>query len=89
MNNTTKYGLIFLGGLVVGALGATAISRGNLRVKPLLSDVLAGGMELKDKVMAGVEGIREDMADVVADAQVKSEQRKTAIEQQQAEQTAA
>ena len=59
MNNTTKYGLIFLGGLVVGALGATAISRGNLRVKPLLSDVLAGGMELKDKVMAGVEGIRQ------------------------------
>ncbi|HBC70029.1 MAG: hypothetical protein IJ164_07595 [Duodenibacillus sp.] len=88
MNQTTKYGLIFLGGIVVGALGAAAVSRGNLNVKPLVSDLLAGGLELKDKVMAGVEGIKEDVSDVVAEAQVKNEQRKASKEQAEAAQTA-
>ena len=86
MNQTTKYGLIFLGGIVVGALGAAAVSRGNLNVKPLVSDLLAGGLELKDKV--AVEGIKEDVSDVVAEAQVKNEQRKASKEQAEAAQTA-
>ena len=30
MNNYTKYGLIFLGGVALGALGAMAISRWQL-----------------------------------------------------------
>lgn len=80
MNNTTKYGLIFLGGVVVGALGAVAVTRGKLQVKPLAADLISGGMELRDKIMAGVEGVREDIEDVVAEAQVKSAQRKQAAE---------
>ncbi len=89
MNESVKCGLFFVGGLVVGALGAAAISRGDLKnVKPVLSDLLVQGMELKDKVMAGVEGIKEDVTDVVAEAQVKSEQRKAAAEQAEAEQAA-
>ena len=31
MNNYTKYGLIFLGGVALGALGAMAISRGRVQ----------------------------------------------------------
>lgn len=44
MNNTTKYGLFFLGGVVVGALGAVAITRGKLNVKPLAADLLSTGL---------------------------------------------
>lgn len=80
MNNTTKYGLFFLGGVVVGALGAVAITRGKLNVKPLAADLLGTGLDLRDKVMAGVEGVKEDLADVMAEAEVKSQERKLAKE---------
>ena len=39
MNETTKYGLFFLGGIVLGALGAVAVTRGKLDVKPLATDL--------------------------------------------------
>ena len=80
MNNTTKYGLFFLGGVVVGALGAVAITRGKLNVKPLAADLLSTGLDLRDKVMAGVEGVKEDLADMMAEAEVKSQERKLAKE---------
>lgn len=88
MNETTKYGLIFLGGLVVGALGAVAISRGKLNVKPLASELLSGGMDLRDKIMSGVEGVKEDIEDVVAEAQVKSAERRQAKEAAEAAEVA-
>lgn len=87
MNETTKYGLIFLGGLVVGALGAVAVSRGKLNVKPLASELLSGGMQLRDKIMSGVEGVKEDLEDVVAEAQVKAAERRQAKEVAEAAQT--
>ena len=86
MTETTKYGLFFLGGVVVGALGAVAISRGKLDVKPLASDLLSTGIVLRDKVVAGVEGVKEDLADVMAEAEVKSQERKLAKEAQEAQQ---
>ena len=35
MTETTKYGLFFLGGVIVGAVGAVALTKGKLDVKPL------------------------------------------------------
>ena len=87
MENTTKYGLFFLGGLVVGALGAMAVTRGKLEIKPLATDLISGGMELRDKVMAGVESVKEDIEDVVAEAQVKAEERRQSQEAKQAAQS--
>ena len=87
MDNTTKYGLFFLGGLVVGALGAMAVTRGKLEIKPLAADLISGGMELRDKEMAGVESVKEDIEDVVAEAQVKAEERRQSQEAKQAAQS--
>lgn len=84
MNETTKYGLIFLGGVVVGALGACAISRGKLNIKPLAVDLVSGGLELREKALAAVEGVKEDLADVVAEAQVKAQERREAAELREA-----
>lgn len=89
MENTTKYGLFFLGGLVVGALGAMAVTRGKLEIKPLATDLISGGMELRDKVMAGVESVKEDLEDVVAEAQVKAQERRQSQEAKQAAQSVA
>ena len=62
LNQTTKYGLFFVGGLVVGALGAVAIAKGKKfgGVKPLASSLLSAGIDVKDKVLAGVEGVKEE-----------------------------
>lgn len=84
MNETTKYGLIFLGGVVVGALGACAISRGKLNIKPLAADLVSGGLELREKALGAVEGVKEDLADVVAEAQVKAQERREAAELREA-----
>lgn len=83
MNQSYKYGLFFLGGLAVGALGAMAISRGKLSVKPLATDLISSGIDLRDKALAAVEGVKEDLADVVAEAQVKSQEKREAKEKAQ------
>ncbi len=80
MNETTKYGLIFAGGVLVGALGAVALTRGKLDVKPLATSLLSGAIDIKDKVMAGVDGVKEDLADVMAEAEVKSQEKRAAKE---------
>lgn len=80
MTETTKYGLFFLGGVIVGAVGAVALTKGKLDVKPLATDLLSTGLDLRDKVMAGVEGVKEDLADVMAEAEVKAQERKLAKE---------
>ena len=84
MNETFKYALFFLGGVAVGAIGAVAVSRGKLDVKPLATNLLSSGMDLRDKIMAGVEGVKEDLADVVAEAEVKAQEKKLQKEAQEA-----
>ncbi len=79
MNETTKYGLFFLGGVVLGALGAVAVTRGKLDVKPLATDLLSAGIDLKEKALSAV-----DIADAVAEAQVKSQEKKARAEEAEA-----
>ena len=64
LNQTTKYGLIFAGGLILGALGAVALAKG--------------------KKAGGINGVREELADVVAEAQVKSQMRRESQEEAEA-----
>lgn len=80
LTQTTKCGLFFLGGVALGALGAVVLTKGDLKVKPLASELLSGGIDLKDKLLATVEGVKEDLADVVAEAQVKSQEKREAAE---------
>ena len=76
MNENLKFGLFFLGGLAVGALGAVAVSKGNLNLKPMAADLLSRGMDVKDAVMCKVETVKEGMEDLVAEAQHAAEHRK-------------
>ena len=57
-----------------------ALTRGKLDVKPLATDLLSTGMDLRDKVMAGVETVKEEPSDVVAEAEVRAQERKLAKE---------
>ena len=75
MNENLKFGLFFLGGLAVGALGAVAVSKGNLNLKPMAADLLSRGMDVKDAVMCKVETVTAGKEDLVAEAQHAAEQR--------------
>ncbi len=77
MNNGMKLGLLFLGGVALGALGAVALSKGKLDLKPVAADLLSRGMDLKDAVMGRYEAMKEDMEDMAAAARQASEQRKS------------
>lgn len=84
MNQATKYGLFLLGGIAIGAIGTVALSKGKLKVKPMASNLLSDGMDLKDKLMSGVDTFKEELADVIAEAKVKSEEKREAAEAAQA-----
>lgn len=68
MNNGWKYALWFVGGVVVGAVGAVAVSRGKVNFKPLATDLLSRGIDVKDALMSKVEALKEDVEDLTAEA---------------------
>lgn len=78
MNETFKYGLFFLGGVALGAIGAVAVSRGKLDVKPLAADLLSRGMDVKEALARKMAAVKEDMEDLAAEARAAQEQRKGA-----------
>ena len=89
-NEVVKCGLFLLGGIVIGALGATAIKKGALKgLRPVAADVLSRGYDIREKVLEKVDAAREDLSDVLAEAQAKSEARRTAADPEIAEAPAA
>ena len=89
MNSGIKFGLFFLGGIALGALGAVALSKGKLNLKPVAADLISRGMDVKDALMSKVEAVKEDMEDLAAEARHASEKRKAAKESQETEQAQA
>ncbi len=78
MNDGLRFGLYFLGGMVVGALGAVAVSRGKLDVRPVAADLLSRGIDVKDALMGKVDALKEGMEDLAAEARQASEKRREA-----------
>ena len=89
MNSGIKFGLFFLGGIALGALGAVALSKGKLNLKPVAADLISRGMYVKDALTRKVEAVKEDMEDLAAEARQASEKRKAAKESQETEQAQA
>lgn len=81
MNENLKYGLFFLGGVALGALGTVAVSKGKLDIKPLATDLLSRGMDVKDAMLSKMETVKENMDDMVAEARTAAEQRREAKEE--------
>ncbi len=79
MNGFLKFGLVFLGGLVLGIAAKQVTNCSGLR--PAAADLLSKGLDVKDCVMAKVETLKEGVEDLVAEAQNASEKRKVDNEQ--------
>ena len=78
MNNVLKCGLFLLAGMTLGALGAVAVSKGKLNIKPFATDLISRGIDVKDAVMSKVESLKEDFEDMSVEARQKAEKRKVA-----------
>ena len=59
MNEGMKCGLWFLGGVALGVLGAVAVSKGKLDFKPLATDLLSRGMDVKDALLSRLNPSRK------------------------------
>ena len=77
MNEVGKYGLILLAGIALGALGAAAVGKGKIDLKPLASDLISRGLNVKDAILGKVEALKEDMEDMAAAARQKADAMKT------------
>ena len=84
MNDGIKCGLWFLGGVALGVIGAVAVSKGKLDFKPLATDLLSRGMDVKDALLSKVESIKEDVEDLTAEARLAAEKRKNATDSAEA-----
>ncbi|MBQ7606628.1 MAG: hypothetical protein IJU76_01405 [Desulfovibrionaceae bacterium] len=76
MSDFLKYGLFLIGGIALGALGAAAVSRGKLDLRPAASDLISRGIDIKDAIVGKVETLKEDAEDMLAQARQKADQRK-------------
>jgi uncharacterized membrane protein len=67
MNNWWKYGLVFLGGAVAGAL----VYRNAKEIREVCTKAMGGILDLKDKAMEAAETVKESAADILAEADAK------------------
>jgi hypothetical protein len=78
MNSNSKGALLFVGGAALGALAVYALTRTNPGFKPLLADVMAGGLNLKDKLLGVMDQAKENIEDLVAEAEHARKSREAA-----------
>ncbi|MDR0642634.1 MAG: hypothetical protein LBG07_09270 [Treponema sp.] len=64
MNNWWKYGLVFLGGAVAGAL----IYKNSKQLRSLCTKALGGLMDVRDMAMEAAETVKESAEDLLAEA---------------------
>jgi hypothetical protein len=77
MNDYMKNGLFLAAGVAIGALGAVALGKGKFSIRPAMTDLLAHGLELKEKTAAVLERAKENMEDLMAEAKHAKETRET------------
>jgi len=72
MGNLLKYGLVFVGGAVVGAL----VYKNAKEIREVCTKALGGVLDIRDRAMEAAEIVKESAEDLLAeaDAKRKSEQ---------------
>jgi hypothetical protein len=70
-----KYGAAIGIGIAIGALAVLLLKKDKIGIRDLATDVLSHGIDFKEKAMTLVEGAKETMGDMVAEAVVKQKLR--------------
>lgn len=74
MSDTSKVLWSLVGGMVLGAFGASAIGRGKFR--PCATKLLSYGYDAKDCIVNQCELLKENIEDMAAEAKEQAEDRK-------------
>lgn len=85
MNEGLKYGLVLLAGVALGAIGAVAVGKSKIDLKPFAADLISRGINVKDAVLGKFEEIKEDVEDMAAAARQKAEMKKAGTDTSAAE----
>jgi hypothetical protein len=78
MESNSKGALLFIGGAALGALAVYALTKGSPSLKPFLADVMAGGLDLKDKLLGLMDQAKENIEDLMAEAEHARKEREGA-----------
>lgn len=81
MNESTQKLLLFLGGVALGSLGVIALSKKDANLRPAMTNLAAGAMDLRDKALGTLQRTKEDLGDFLAEV----EHARAAKAEQQAE----
>lgn len=71
MSGGAKIFWAFLGGTIAGAAGLAYLNRNRLDfgyLKPIATDYMAKGLNLKDQMMRKMSAVKEDFEDMAAEA---------------------
>ncbi len=64
----TKDFWLFVGGVAVGAIGATLVMKNKQKVKPMAAEMVAKAISLKEKAVDYASQAKEHAEDIVAEA---------------------
>jgi hypothetical protein len=74
MNNWWKYGLVFLGGAVAGAL----VYKNSKALRTVCTKALGGLMDIKDMAVEAAETVKESAEDLLAEADAQRKAKESA-----------
>ena len=88
MSGGAKIFWAFLGGAITGAAGLAYLNRNRLDfsyMKPIATDYMAKGLNLKDQMMRKMSAVKEDFEDMAAEARDMVNQENLSREERQGE----
>ena len=75
IGSSMKYGVAIGVGIAIGALGVLLLKRDKTSIRGFATEVISQGLDFKDKAMTMMEGAKEAMSDLVAEAKQKQQER--------------
>lgn len=69
MSEGYQRGLYLAGGIALGVVAAALLGREKGRLRPAAADLLSRGLDVKDRALMMAETAKEQIEDIVAEAQ--------------------
>ncbi|MDO9584603.1 MAG: hypothetical protein Q7J24_16080 [Desulfomicrobium sp.] len=69
MNGYPQKLLLFLGGVAIGSLATIALSRNSETLRPAVTELAAGALNLRDKAVGALHRTKEDVSDFMAEVE--------------------
>jgi hypothetical protein len=81
MNESSQKLLFFLGGVALGSLAAMTVARNSEKLRPVVAEVAAGAMNMRDKAVGALARTKEDVSDFMAEVEYARSAKKKGAKQ--------